>query len=105
MGRITTVLIGVALLLGMLVNAPAGPPYESVAAGAPLPRVAVVGDSYTNGTAIGGQGPNAWPVRAFKDLAKQGIPVTSDVAAEGKAGYGVRGDQGNLFGEIGRAHV
>lgn len=106
MGRVTTFLVGLAVVLGLLTSAPNGRvlPYDSVAAGAPLSRVAVVGDSYTNGTAIGGQGPNAWPVRAFKDLAKQGIPVTSDVAAEGRAGYGVRGDQGNQFGElVGRA--
>ena len=28
------------------------------------------------------------------------MQVAADVAAEGRAGYGVRGDQGNLFGDL-----
>jgi lysophospholipase L1-like esterase len=72
-------------------------PFDTMTADSPLTRVAVIGDSYTHGTAIGGQGPNAWPALAWKTLARWGQPVTADVAAEGRAGYGVRGDQGNLF--------
>ncbi|MBJ7339137.1 GDSL lipase [Mycolicibacterium sp.] len=100
--RFVTFALSVALLVGLVTNAPSRgiTPYEPLTAGAPTTRVAIVGDSYTNGTAIGGQGPNAWPVRASKTLARQGLQVTADVAAEGRAGYGVRGDQGNLFGDL-----
>jgi hypothetical protein len=101
-GRLITFTISVALLVELANSAPAvrTAPYDVMTAGAPVSRVAIVGDSYTNGTAIGGQGPNAWPVRAWKTLAQQGVQVTPDVAAEGRAGYGVRGDQGNEFGDL-----
>jgi hypothetical protein len=101
-GRLITFTISVALLVGLATSAPVvrTAPYDAMTAGAPVSRVAIVGDSYTNGTAIGGIGPNAWPVRAWKTLAQQGVQVTPDVAAEGRAGYGVRGDQGNEFGDL-----
>lgn len=100
--RLATFVTSVALLVGLLLHAPSTrvTQYHALTAGAPLSRVAVVGDSYTNGTAIGGQGGNAWPVRAWRTLARQGVPVNADVAAEGRAGYGARGDQGNLFGDL-----
>lgn len=66
----------------------------------PLSRVAVIGDSYTNGTDWGGLGAAGWPARAWDILAGQGRPVVSDVAAEGRAGYGVRGDRGSLFWDL-----
>jgi len=102
MSRVAVFATSVALLLGLLI------PSVSTAAsccaltteGVVTSRVAVIGDSYTNGTAIGGQGPNAWPVLAFRTLSRQGFDVTDDVAAEGRAGYGVRGDQGNLFQDL-----
>jgi hypothetical protein len=106
MYRLVTSFTALALVIGLMTNAPATrvTPYDATTAGGPMTRVAVVGDSYTNGTAIGGQGPNAWPVRAWRTLAQQGLQVAPDVAAEGKAGYGVRGDQGNQFGDLtGRA--
>lgn len=97
--RIATAVLSVALLMGVVLNAPTARtmPYDAMTAGTPLARIAVIGDSYTNGTAIGGQGAQAWPVLARALLAQRGIEVTADVAAEGRAGYGVRGDQGNLF--------
>ncbi|MDX1891777.1 Rv0518 family GDSL lipase [Mycolicibacterium sp. 050158] len=99
---LATFVLSVALLLGLVLSAPSmrRTPYDPLTAGMPVTRIAVVGDSYTNGTAIGGQGPNAWPVRAWKTLGKEGLPVVADVAAEGRAGYGVRGDQGNLFVDL-----
>jgi hypothetical protein len=101
-GRVITFVISLALVLGVVVDAPAirVVPYDATTAGAPVSRVAIVGDSYTNGTAIGGQGVNAWPTRVWKTLAKQGQQVAADVAAEGRAGYGVPGDQGNQFGAL-----
>ncbi|MET0900195.1 MAG: GDSL lipase [Mycobacterium sp.] len=96
---LTTPLLTMVLLIGLVLTAPAvrTTHYDTMAAGSPLTRIAVIGDSYTNGTAIGGQGANAWPSLAWKSLARRGLPVLADVAAEGRAGYGVRGDQGNLF--------
>jgi lysophospholipase L1-like esterase len=92
----------VALLVGLVLNAPSvrTTPFDAVTAGSPVTRIAVIGDSYTNGTAIGGQGANAWPALAWKSLARRGTQVVADVAAEGRAGYGVRGDQGNLFTDL-----
>ncbi len=100
--RFATIAISVVLLVGWVLNAPSvrTTPYHALTAGTPVSRVAIVGDSYTNGTPIGGQGANAWPVRAWRTLARQGVQVVADVAAEGGAGYGVRGDQGNLFGDL-----
>jgi lysophospholipase L1-like esterase len=100
--RFATFLISVALLVGLVLNAPSMrmTPYDALTAGSPVTRIAVIGDSYTNGTAIGGQGSKAWPTLAWMTLARRGMPVAADVAAEGRAGYGVRGDQGNLFGDL-----
>jgi phospholipase/lecithinase/hemolysin len=100
--RLATFVVSMALLAGFLVNAPAirTMPYAPSTAGTPVTRIAVVGDSYTNGTAIGGQGPHAWTTLAWKSLARRGVPVAADVAAEGRAGYGVRGDQGNMFVDL-----
>ncbi|CAN5299743.1 SGNH/GDSL hydrolase family protein [soil metagenome] len=97
--RILTALLSLVVLAGAVLNGAAvrTTPYDVMNVVSPLTRVAVVGDSYTNGTAIGGQGANAWPPIAWKLLAQRGIDVVADVAAEGRAGYGVRGDQGNLF--------
>ncbi|MDP9164705.1 MAG: SGNH/GDSL hydrolase family protein [Actinomycetota bacterium] len=94
--------VSAALVLGLILPGPAvrTTPFANATAGSPVTRIAVVGDSYTNGTAIGGRGPNAWPALAWRSLAQKGTPVTADVAAEGRAGYGVRGDQGNLFGDL-----
>jgi hypothetical protein len=100
--RLATFLISVALLAGLALNAPSmrTTPYDALTAGSPVTRIAVIGDSYTNGTAIGGQGAKAWPTLAWMTLARRGMQVAADVAAEGRAGYGVRGDQGNLFGDL-----
>jgi len=101
-GRVVTLIMSAALVLALAVNATPerAVMYVPATVDTPVLRVAVIGDSYTNGTAIGGQGRNAWPVRAWQTLARQGMSVTGDVAAEGKAGYGVRGDQGSLFYDL-----
>lgn len=105
MRRLVTLVISLGVVVGALMHAPAvDSPVAPLGVDSPLHRVAVVGDSYTNGTDLGGRGPNAWPVRAWRTLKGQGIQIAPDVAAEGRAGYGVRGDQGNLFIDLtGRA--
>jgi hypothetical protein len=66
----------------------------------PFSRVAVIGDSYTTGSDQGGRGSNGWTVRSWQTLARQGFQITPDVAAEGGAGYGVRGNRGSVFRDL-----
>jgi lysophospholipase L1-like esterase len=104
-GRLAAFVISLALLAGMVSEHP-GPvePYQTLTLDSPLNHVAVIGDSYTTGTNEGGQGPNAWTARAWQTLAHQGVPIAAAVAAEGRAGYGVRGDHGSIFEDLtGRA--
>jgi len=63
-------------------------------------RIAVVGDSYTAGGELGGLGSKGWTTRAWQLLAREGIPVAPDVAAEGGAGYGARGNHGSVFEDL-----
>lgn len=63
-------------------------------------HVAVIGDSYTAGSTEGGNGPNAWTQLAWQLLAKRGVQVDADVAAEGGAGYGQPGTQGSIFEDL-----
>jgi lysophospholipase L1-like esterase len=89
--------LGGILLFAAVLTVFFGPP---AASGAPLTRVAVVGDSYTTGTNMGGQGPNSWTSLAWQMLSAQGVHVSADVAAEGGAGYGVPGNHGSVFGDL-----
>lgn len=68
-------------------------------------RVAVISDSYTTGGEYGGLGQMNWTTRAWQTLARQGMPITADVGAEGGAGYGTRGNRGNLFEDLTAATV
>jgi lysophospholipase L1-like esterase len=71
-----------------------------VTSDASLNRIAVVGDSYTTGGELGGLGSKGWTTRAWQLLARQGIAVAPDVAAEGGAGYGTRGNHGSVFEDL-----
>jgi lysophospholipase L1-like esterase len=74
--------------------------YELASRGSELSHIAVIGDSYTTGTDEGGEGPDSWTSRAWLLLADQGTRVDADVAAEGGAGYGIRGNKGSLFEDL-----
>lgn len=63
-------------------------------------HVAVVGDSYTTGSDQGGNGPANWTTLAWQRLSRQGVSIDADVAAEGRAGYVVRGYQNSVFGDL-----
>jgi lysophospholipase L1-like esterase len=63
-------------------------------------HIAVIGDSYTAGGELGGLGSNGWTTRAWQWLSRNGIPVSADVAAEGGAGYGTRGNHGSVFEDL-----
>lgn len=99
MGRLATFISALALVVSMVGGHPARA-YAAPTGDFPLYHIAVIGDSYTSGTDEGGRGPNAWTVRAWRTLARQGVRVAADVAAEGRAGYGERGDHGNVFGDL-----
>ena len=98
MTRPAAFVIALALLLGFISQQPQPVQrYETLNLDSALNHVAVIGDSYTTGTNEGGQGANVWTARAWQMLARQGVQVAADVASEGRAGYGVRGDHGSLF--------
>jgi len=62
--------------------------------------IAVIGDSYTAGSAEGGNGPMSWTEQAWKLLARRGVAIQADVAAEGGAGYGHPGSRGSVFEDL-----
>ncbi|HEX2286116.1 MAG TPA: SGNH/GDSL hydrolase family protein, partial [Mycobacterium sp.] len=101
MRRVVTVIISLALLVGMGCERSITVSHkEIVALEFSVNRVAVIGDSYTTGGDEGGIGPNGWTARAWQALAQQGMPITADVGAEGGAGYGTRGNRGSLFEDL-----
>lgn len=74
--------------------------YDTVPLSASPNRIAVIGDSYTAGFEETGRGAANWTERAWQILAGRGVYVSADVAAEGGAGYAVRGNRGSLFGDL-----
>lgn len=103
MSRLATVIVGLAILCAIIGDAlhPARVrAYDLLTVDSRTNHVAVVGDSYTTGTDEGGLGPRAWTDLAWHTLASRGVRVAADVAAEGRAGYGVRGDHGSIFQDL-----
>ncbi|MCV7226538.1 Rv0518 family GDSL lipase [Mycolicibacterium komossense] len=100
MRRLIALAIALAVVAGIGAAARPATDYRLANRQSPLYHIAVIGDSYTNGTDIGGVGPKGWTVQAFDALANQGVQISPDVAAEGRAGYGVRGDHGSLFVDL-----
>ncbi len=98
--RATAATAVTAALLGALLSAPTAPRVRPLTVDTPLYHVAVIGDSYTTGTDEGGLGDRGWASLTWKRLADEGIRVAPDVASEGRAGYGVRGDHGSVFGDL-----
>jgi hypothetical protein len=99
--RLVTFVLSIGLLVG-LANAGSTTVRDNdiVTLDASLNRIAVVGDSYTTGGELGGLGSKGWTTRAWQLLAREGIPVAPDVAAEGGAGYGTRGNHGSVFEDL-----
>ena len=101
MSRLITFVVAVALLVGLVT--PDSRPVrhnEIRTLDASLNRIAVIGDSYTTGTDLGGIGAKGWTTRAWQLLTRDGIRVAPDVAAEGGAGYGTRGNHGSVFEDL-----
>lgn len=101
MSRLITAVVAIGLLADLL-NAQSTPlrHNEILTRDAVVNQVAVIGDSYTTGGAQGGLGAKGWTARTWQLLAREGVPVTPDVAAEGGAGYGTRGDHGSVFEDL-----
>lgn len=81
---------------------PGAPPPPVAAGGAPADAaaVAVIGDSYTEGTAFGGEGPDGWPALVAAQLRRQGIDIVPFVEAEEGSGYVTPGiNEGNVFSD------
>jgi lysophospholipase L1-like esterase len=99
--RLAVFVISLALLTSMFIERPApARVYQTRSLDTPLDHIAVIGDSYTSGTDEGGEGPNAWTARAWQTLAHRGVQIAADVASEGGAGYGVRGNHGSVFEDL-----
>ncbi|MBI5737798.1 MAG: SGNH/GDSL hydrolase family protein [Mycolicibacterium neoaurum] len=98
MRRVAVVVVSLALLIAGV--PPIAPSVQLAGRESTLSRIAVISDSYTTGTDLGGLGVNGWPSLAWRILAEEGRPVAADVAAEGRAGYGVRGDHNSTFGDL-----
>jgi lysophospholipase L1-like esterase len=99
--RLVTLFVAIAVLVGLL-DARSTPVRHNdiITLESSLNHIAVVGDSYTTGGELGGLGTKGWTTRAWQLLARQGIAVTADVAAEGGAGYGTRGNHGSVFEDL-----
>ncbi len=99
--RLAAFVIACAFLFGVAAPQPAPVrPYRLAYLGSGLNHVAVVSDSYTTGTREGGLGARSWTSLTWRMLSRQGVQITADVAAEGRAGYGVRGDHGSVFSDL-----
>jgi len=99
--RLITAIATIAVLFG----ASAGHPIpvrhnETLNLAVSVNHVAVIGDSYTAEGELGGLGSNGWTASAWQWLTQKGIPVSADVAAEGGAGYGTRGNHGSVFEDL-----
>jgi lysophospholipase L1-like esterase len=92
-GKLAALLTGMALLAGCSEAAPA-----TYTAGTEY-QVAVIGDSFTTGSEVGGVGPSGWPALVKKDLDNQNLHLDIRSAAEASAGYAVRGTYGGVFGD------
>ena len=101
MSRLVTFLVALALLAGTLFAGSTTVRHNEIRSlDASLTRIAVVGDSYTTGTDLGGLGSKGWTTRAWQLLTRDGVRLAPDVAAEGGAGYGTRGNHGSLFEDL-----
>lgn len=102
--RLATLIVGLFLVAGMLLNGSAQPAraraYDILTLDSRLNHVAVIGDSYTAGTDEGGLGPKSWTAVAWHTLAQRGVRIAPSVQAEGRAGYGVPGDHDSIFEDL-----
>jgi lysophospholipase L1-like esterase len=68
-------------------------------------HVVLIGDSYTAGSAEGGQRGRGWPALVARDLLNQHVLVSNVLGAEGSAAYISASSEGHTFGDIARRVV
>jgi lysophospholipase L1-like esterase len=99
--RLITAVVTIAVLLATLAEHRTPLRHnETLDQAVSVNHIAVIGDSYTTGGDLGGLGSRGWTARAWQLLTQQGIPISADVAAEGGAGYGTRGNHGSVFEDL-----
>lgn len=97
--RLALVLLATAALLagcGSHSSVPASPPERVTLTQTPdagTNYVAIIGDSYTAGSPIGGHGAHGWPAVAAAQLRAQGLGITPVIGALGASGYVSPGHQ------------
>lgn len=74
------------------VQPPLSPPAEAV-------RVAIIGDSFTRGSDMGGNSVHGWPALVAGKLCEQGLNLDESVGAERGSGYVKRGSAGTVFAD------
>lgn len=105
---IGALIIAAVVLMGALVVAHARheqpmPIVSSAPLGNQKPKkVVVIGDSFTEGTPIGGEGAKSWHQLVFRKLRKAGVDIAAKISGEGGSGYVARGNTGTTFGEEAR---
>lgn len=101
MSRLVTFVLSLALVAGLVGQRPLQMRHDqTVTLQFSTSRVAVVGDSYTTGSNMGGEGDRGWTTLAWQRLARNGVLINPNVAAEGGAGYGTRGNRGHVFEDL-----
>lgn len=101
MGRVAAAVVALVVIASALLAPSSRAPHPMLLTReSPLYSVAVVGDSYTTGSTEGGNGAQGWTALTWQKLARGGQDVDPNVAAEGRAGYVVRGYNGNVFGDL-----
>ncbi|MCX2932811.1 SGNH/GDSL hydrolase family protein [Mycobacterium sp. CVI_P3] len=61
--------------------------------------LAIIGDSYTGGSATGGKELMGWPALVADRLDQQGIPIDPAVGFEAGSGYVQPGEDGHVFAD------
>jgi hypothetical protein len=72
------------------------PPTLTQALKTNLAYVAIIGDSFTNGSSSGGRGPNGWPEIVTALLKDKGTNIKTAVAASSGSGYVKHGTKGSV---------
>jgi len=72
------------------------PPVVTPRLGTP---VAVLGDSYTTGSGMGGRGAHSWPIIAVNQLHREGVAIDLTVGAVGATGYVKANSKGTVFAD------
>lgn len=96
--------VALLVLISVLVGCQKSPPaYESRYTPPPPPPpaipVAIIGDSYTRGSDMGGNGDAGWPVLVEHQLRKQGMNTIPTVGADRGSGYAATGNKGTVFAD------